>query len=51
MQTETLTLSNNTFDKVQGKVYTEIQGKKCQVKEKFSLQDTYSIILKFKDKL
>ncbi len=35
--TETKVLLNRTFDKVQGKIYTEIEGKKCQVKEKFSL--------------
>lgn len=35
--TETKVLLNRTFDKVQGKIYTEIDCKKCQVKEKFSL--------------
>lgn len=34
---ETKLISNRQFDKVQGKIYTEINGKKCQVKEKFSL--------------
>ena len=35
--TETKIISNRQFDKVQCKIYTEINGKKCQVKEKFSL--------------
>ena len=49
--TEILKLPNKTFDKVQGKIYTEINGKKCQVKTKFSLNDTYMIIERFKNKL
>jgi len=34
---ESIIISNTKFDKVQGKVYVDIQEKKCQVKEKFSL--------------
>lgn len=48
MQTETIVISGTQFDKVQGKIYVDIRGKKCQVKEKFSLNDTYSLIEKFK---
>lgn len=38
---QTLTLPTQTFDKVQGKIYTDINGKKCQVKTRFSLNDIY----------
>lgn len=43
MQTQSITISNTKFDKVQGKVYVELQGKKCQVKEKFSMNDIENI--------
>lgn len=48
---QTLTLPSQTFDKVQGKIYTEINSKKCQVKTKFSLNDTYMEIERFKNNL
>jgi hypothetical protein len=51
MKIETLTISNTQFDKVQGKIYVDIRGKKCQVKTKFSLNDTYIEINRFKNKV
>lgn len=36
---EVKTISNTTFTKIQGNVYTEVNGKKCQVKTKFSLNN------------
>jgi len=49
-QLETKTISNTTFTKIQGKVYVDIQGKKCQVKTKFSLNDVYMEMERFKNK-
>jgi len=40
-----------TFYKVQGKIYTEINGKKCQVKTRFSLNDAYMEFERLKNKL
>ncbi len=51
MATETKTISGNRFDKVQGQVYTEINGKKCQVKTQFNLTDVYMEIERFKNNL
>lgn len=48
---QTLTLPSQTFDKVQGKIYTEINGKKCQVKTRFSLNDAYMEFERLKNKL
>lgn len=48
--TQTKIISNTTFTKIQGKVYVDIQGKQCQVKTKFSLNDTYMEIERFKNK-
>lgn len=47
MQTQSITLSNTKFDKVQGKVYVELQGKKCQVKTKFNMNDIENIKKRF----
>ena len=47
---QSIKISNNTFDKIQGKIYTEVNGKKCQVKTKFSLNDVYMEIERFKNK-
>jgi hypothetical protein len=48
---QTKTISNTEFTKIQGKIYVDIQGKKCQVKTKFSLNDVYMEINRFKNKL
>ena len=48
---QSIKINNNTFDKIQGKVYTEINGKKCQVKTKFSLNDVYMEIERLKNKV
>lgn len=48
MQTETLKLPNATLDKVQGEIYTNINGVKVQVKTKFSLNDVYNEVNLFK---
>lgn len=47
---QSIKISNNTFNKIQGKIYTEVNGKKCQVKTKFSLNDVYMEIERFKNK-
>lgn len=47
---QTKTISNTEFTKIQGKVYVEIQGKQCQVKTKFSLNDVYMEIQRLKNK-
>jgi len=49
--TETKVIGNQSFDKVQGKIYTEVNGKTCQVKTKFSLNDIYMEQLRLKIKL
>jgi hypothetical protein len=48
---QSIKISNNTFDKIQGKIYTEVNGKQCQVKTKFSLNDVYMEIERFKNKV
>ena len=48
--TQTKIISNTTFTKIQGNVYVDIQGKQCQVKTKFSLNDVYMEIQRFKNK-
>jgi len=45
------TISNTEFTKIQGKIYVDIQGKKCQVKTKFSLNDVYIEQTRLKIKL
>ena len=37
MKTETKTISNTPFTKIQGGVYATINGKQCHLKTKFSL--------------
>lgn len=47
---QTKIITNTEFTKTQGKVYVDIQGIKCQVKTKFSLNDVYMEINRFKNK-
>mgnify|MGYP000913155007 CR=1 FL=1 len=48
--TQSKVILERTYDKVQGKIYTEVNGKQCQVKTKFSLNDVYMEIERFKNK-
>jgi len=48
MKTEIHKTINHTFEKIQGKVYTTINGKQLQVKEKFSMNEIYNIQSKLK---
>lgn len=48
---EIKSILNTEFTKIQGKVYIDIQGIKCQVKTKFSLNDVYMEINRFKNKV
>ncbi len=43
MKVETHKTIKHAFEKIQGKVYTTINGKKLQVKEKFSMNEIYNI--------
>jgi len=47
---QTKIIANTEFTKIQGKIYVDIQDKKCQVKTKFSLNDVYIEIERFKNK-
>lgn len=47
---QTKVIANTEFTKIQGKVYVDIQGSKCQVKTKLSLNDVYIEIERFKNK-
>jgi virulence-associated protein VapD len=51
MKIETITLSNTRFDKVQGQIYVDIRGQKCQVKTQYSLNEAYMELERFKNKL
>jgi len=48
---ETKVISNTEFTKIQGNVYLEIRSKQCQVKTKFSLNDAYMEVERFKNKV
>jgi len=48
---QTKIIANTEFTKIQGKIYVDIQDKKCQVKTKFSLNDVYIEIERFKNKV
>jgi hypothetical protein len=49
--TQTKTIGNQSFDKIQGKIYTEVNGTKVQVKTRFSLNDIYMEQTRLKIKL
>lgn len=50
MIVETITLSHTKFDKVQGQIYVDIRGQRCQVKTKYSLNEAYMELQRFKNK-
>ena len=45
--TEKLKLPSQTFDKVQGEIYTQVNNKQVKIKTKFSLNTAYNELKMF----